>query len=124
MKGIHSKTCIDCGERFICTNETDCRCLRCELVLVERSHDYIAPECPIDLSVSIRQAIVDDVACKGETERCSHQMSNAFAGWNHDQIDAWCAEHRVIIIAYSDGRILIKSASSTRSLEEIRAEFN
>jgi len=49
-------------------------------------------------------------------------MSSAFSGWDHAQIDQWCAEHNLVIIAHYDGRIVIKPGS-TRPLTELRAEL-
>src|SRR5689334_2012539 len=78
------------------------------------SDEYIAPECKWDFAATLRDNILRDVECFGEVEKCPQQMSFAFSGWEHSQIDEWCAEHNVTIIARYDGRIVICRATGER----------
>jgi|GEM_PF-6674394 len=74
--------------------------------------EFYQPECKIDFPALLREAIITDVRCHGFAERCSLQMSSAFVGWDHSQIDNWCAEHNLVIIArHTDGRIVIMRAT-------------
>ncbi|HTG95733.1 MAG TPA: hypothetical protein VL866_24240 [Pyrinomonadaceae bacterium] len=65
------------------------------------------PEYPFDLLSRIRERIVKDVDANGRTYRCSSELSTAFAGWSHEQIDEWAIEHGLVIIAQPDRRIVI-----------------
>ena len=69
--------------------------------------EYIAPKCKWDFAASMRERIIDDVASNGETYRCSSQMATAFSGYDHKQIEQWCAEQNLAIIARHDDRIVI-----------------
>jgi hypothetical protein len=69
--------------------------------------DYQAPECPIDFPAMLRDSILKDVALHGEIHRCLLDVANAFDGWDNSQIDAWCVEHDLVIIA-QNGRIVIR----------------
>ena len=80
------------------------------------------PECKFDFPAAMRERIIEDVTLHGETFRCFRDLSSAFAGWQHAQIDEWCLEHSVVIIAHPNGRIVIKPMA-TRPLAEIRAEL-
>jgi hypothetical protein len=76
--------------------------------------EYVAPECKWDFPAAYRAEILSDVILHGETDRCSADLSNAFAGWEHSQINDWCAEHGLAIIARHDGRIVICRATGER----------
>jgi hypothetical protein len=78
------------------------------------SDEYVAPECKWDFPAAFRAQILRDVLLHGETHRCAADLSNAFAGWEHSQIDEWCAEHNIAIIARHDGRIVICRATGER----------
>jgi phage FluMu protein Com len=113
MSGV---SCTRCGERFYWTEhygEKICpRCKAVEFYAAAVSSEYTAPECPFDFSAAARDRIIEDVTLHGATHRCSLDLSTAFAGWNHEQIDQWCSENGLVIIARPDGRIVIYRVES------------
>jgi hypothetical protein len=130
MPGVN---CSQCNERFYWTEHYGEKvCPRCRLAqfYAEREIDqsapaqYTAPECNLDLPAAFRDQILMEVRLNGHAERCSLEMSNAFLGWKHEQIEQWCDEHNLAIIARHDGRIVIcfATAASLRS-HGITAKF-
>lgn len=73
--------------------------------------DYDSLECPIDFPAMIREHILNDVRTQGKADLCSAEASTAFAGWDHSQIELWCDQNDVAIIARHDGRIIICQAN-------------
>jgi hypothetical protein len=74
--------------------------------------EYVAPECKWDYPAAYRAQILSDVMLHGETDRCAADLSNAFEGWDYGQIDHWCTEYNLAIIArHEDGRIIILHAT-------------
>jgi len=114
MPGV---SCIRCGDRFYWTEhygEMVCpRCKAVEFYASAVSSEYTAPECPFNFAAALRENILEEVASHGETRRCTLDIANAFDGWDDAQIDNWCVEHALIMIAdFRTNKIVIKLAAS------------
>ena len=76
------------------------------------SQDYVAPECKFDFPAMLRDGILSDVRCFGHAERCHLQMSSVFADFNQEQIERWCDDNNLAIIAKPAGQIIICPATA------------
>lgn len=86
--------------------------------------DYEAPECKFDFPAMLRDSIVTEVRCQGQAERCSQQMSAAFADFDTEQIDQWCDDNDLVIIARLDRRIEIRRAAGSTIQEFVESRIS
>jgi hypothetical protein len=103
--------CTQCGERFYWTEhygEKTCpRCKAVQFYASVVSSEYTAPECPFDFAAATRDRIIEEVTLHGLCYRCPLDLSTAFSGWDHEEINRWCDENGLMITARFDGQIVI-----------------
>ena len=110
---VYTAVCDECGRRFKLTfgfsNDVQIEPI---LDVIDQSETLAEtfPECQFDFPAMLRDSILSDVRCFGRAERCSQQISSAFA--DHANIEKWCDENNLAIIA-KDMRFIICPATAT-----------